>query len=101
MASDDMGNSETSYFIPKEPKEQVVERNAEKAKVLGGRELLIDLIDRFTERIEFYNSINSVPESRRKDDYTFRFTLDSHANTKANLEAELNYLTGLRDQYIK
>jgi hypothetical protein len=96
----DMGNSETSYFIAKEPEEQVKERQAEKAKVQGGRELLLELIERMTSRVEFYDSIESIPASRRKDDYTFRFTLDSNANTKANLEAELAYLTDLKDQYL-
>jgi hypothetical protein len=96
----EMGNSETSYFIPDEPEEQVKERRAEKAKVLAARELILEMIERMTKRVEFYDSINSVPAARRKDDYTFRFTLDSNANTKANLEAELTYLTDLKDQYL-
>lgn len=96
-----MGNTESSYFDAlSEPVEQKIERNEEKAKVQGGRALLLELIDRWTDKVEFYDSIDSIPKEVRADEKKFMLTVNTNDLTKQNLIAELSYLESLKEQYL-
>jgi hypothetical protein len=96
----DLGNSETSYFNLDEPVEQKKERKDEKAKVQGGRALLEEMIERWEEKVMFYDSVDSIPSEVRGDAQKFMLTVNVNALTKQNLLGELNYLEALRDQYL-
>lgn len=98
--NDDMGNIESSYFSVGEPLERKQERQAEKAKVQGGRELLLELIERWETKIEFYQTIDSIPAEVRADSSKFMLAVAANDLTKRNLQAELDYLTALQEQYL-
>lgn len=96
----DMGNIESSYFRTDEPTEQKQERNAEKAMVNGGRDLLLNLLERWDEKVEFYDSIDSIPPEVRADEKKFMLTVSVNDLTKKNLLAELAYLESLKEMYL-
>ena len=95
----DLGNVETQYFAT-EPQEQKKERNEEKAKVQGGRALLLELIERWEERVKFYSSIDSIPEDVRTNPEEFMVAVNANSLTKQNIKAELEYLDSLKRQYL-
>lgn len=96
----DFGNVESSYFKVDEPEEQKVERQEEKAKVQGGKKLLEDLIERWAEKVAFYDSIDSIPNEVRADQEKFMLAVNTNSLTKENLIVELEYLEALRDTYL-
>lgn len=96
---DELYPNDGSYYQPTEPAEQIQERKEEKGKVKEGIRLLEDVIERFEERIRFYDSVNSVPGEFRIDPAEFMHRVEANDLTKQNLIVEKTWLEGLRDTY--
>ena len=64
---DDVYVNDGSYFLPREPKEQVIARNKEKAKTLEVVTELEKVIDHFNQRIEFRDKLSSINVDITKD----------------------------------
>lgn len=97
---DNLYPSDGTYFNPyEEPKEQVSARKKEKAKVLEGISVLNDLIERLESRIEFYESITSIPDSVRTKPKQFLIMHNTHSLVAKILLSELEYLTSLLEEH--
>lgn len=66
MENDDITNN-GSYFVPREPIEQVLDRKKERAAALEARKELEKVIDHFNERIEFRDKLSSINIDITKD----------------------------------
>lgn len=83
--------------IPAEPLEQKEERAAERGKALAALPMLEGIIDRFQEKIAFYDSVSSIPAEVKTDPTKFLIMHNANELTMNNLIAELDWLEGLVD----
>lgn len=98
---DTSGNSESSYFdATAEPEDQVQERNAEKAMVLGGAELLELLITHWEEKKRYYETIDSIGEGARGNGRKLILALEVNEGMRNEVNEELTYLKDLKKTYI-
>lgn len=78
-----------------EPEEQTIERKREKAHTLEGLKVLQDLVVRLEKRIDFYGSVDSIPEDVKTDPEQFLICHNANELTRNNLRAEKEYIVGL------
>lgn len=96
---DELGNTESPYFIPTEPEEQVQERKDEKAKVMKGIAMLEEIIERFEKRITFYDTTNSIEvDVTTTPEEHLRAVLVAKGISQ-NLTEEKEWIENLRDTY--
>lgn len=92
---DDLGNTESNYFLISEPEEQKQERRDEAAKIKQGRKLLEEIIARFEERITFYDTVDSIDvDIETKPEEHLRAVIAAK-QTKLNLTQEKEWLENL------
>lgn len=82
-------------FLPTEDIEQVNERKAEKAKVYTALPLIKEILERFDERIKFYDSVHSIPDATLVKPQEFMHLAAAHKLTGQCLQMEKDYLEGL------
>lgn len=99
MDSDNMYPTNGEYFLPREPKEQILDRKAEASKVKPAIKLSEDIIDRWTDRIAFYDTIDSIAVDLRTDETKFMRAWLLNREIKAILESEKEWLEDLVEQY--
>lgn len=100
MNTSDEYPNDGAFFQPTdEPEEQVMERNQEQAKVQSAMPVLEDLIIHLTDRIAFYDSIDSLEASIKDRPESFQMQVLANQQTKADLVIEKTQLEGLRDTY--
>lgn len=98
---DEMGNTESSFFIPKEPTEQIEERNEERAKVMKGMAMLEDVIARFEKRITFYDMTKSIEvDVTTNPEEHLRAVLVAKGMSE-NLTQEKEWLENLRSTFTE
>lgn len=98
---DEMGNTESSFFIPKEPTEQIEERNEERAKVMKGMAMLEDVIARFEKRITFYDMTKSIEvDVTTNPEEHLRAVLVAKSMSE-NLTQEKEWLENLRSTFAE
>jgi hypothetical protein len=97
MQDEDLYPNDSSYFLPREPADQVRARSKEKAKALQGLAVLRDMIKRFDERIAFYESVSSIPNEVRDDPQKFLIMHNSNTMSADNLRQEKEYIESLLD----
>lgn len=95
---DNLMPNQGNYFQISEPEEQVHERAKQKAKSFDGHAVIKDLIKHFEDRIEFYKTIDSIPQEVRGDEKLFLITVNANALTSTNLLNERDYLKSLLDE---
>ena len=78
-----------------EPKEQVDERKLEISKAQAAAPILEDIIERFEDKIDFYNSVDSIPPEVKTDPQKFLIIHNANELTRNNLIAEVDWLKGL------
>lgn len=86
-------------YRPKEPTEQVLEKQKEETQTVKALPLIAEIIKRFEGRVEFYGSIDAVPEDVLTLPDEFMHLVAANKLTKAMLQAELDYLKELVAQY--
>lgn len=99
MDFDDLMPNDSTYFIPREPKEQRLARKQEKAQTLEGLTILQDLLRRWDEKISFYDSVRSIPDEIRVDKEKFAILSGIHSGIVESLEAEKEYIEELISNY--
>lgn len=60
MEDENLYPNDSTYFVPREPKEQVVARKREKAKTLEAKTEIERVIAHFDERIKYRDSLDSI-----------------------------------------
>jgi len=67
LQTDDLLPNESTYFVPREPVEQVVARKKEKAKTLEALTVIKQVIQHFEERIADRDKLTSIPVDLTQD----------------------------------
>lgn len=98
MDDNDMYPNDGSYFLPKEPAGQVNERKRERAKALQGQAILKEVVARLEARIEFYQSVDAIPDEVKTDPVAFMQMHNANQLTRDNLRAEKDYIESLLDR---
>lgn len=98
---DDLMPNDGAYFLPREPKDQILARKKEKAKTMEGLAVLKDMIKRFDQRIEFYNTIDSIPMDVRAEADTFLIAFHTNQMVRDTLQDERDYIIGLIETHMK
>ena len=96
---DELGNTESSYFLIEEPADQKQERQDEKAKVKQGIKMLEEIIARFQERITFYDTLESIDVDIETQPEEHLRAVIAGKQTKANLMQEKDWLENLRSTF--
>jgi hypothetical protein len=84
-----------------EPPEQKEERQKEKAQTIQAMPILKEVIKRLDKRIEFYNSVDSIPDEDKKDPTRFVNMHNANELTRNNLQLEKEYIEDLIDTHAK
>lgn len=92
-------NDGTTFYQPEQPESQLVEQATERNRVIAGMPVLEMIIARLQERIAAYDSVDSIGSDVRAHPAVFQKAWEINRGTKANLVAELEYFTNLRDQH--
>jgi len=98
---DDLYPNDSSYFIPREPADQIIERKKEKAQTLESINELKAIVNRLDERIQFYEKNSSIPDDVRTDPQQFLILHNTYTLVAENLKSEKEYIEGLITSYLK
>jgi len=90
-----------NYFNGTEPTKQKVARTKEKANTLQALPVLKDLLKRLDERIQFYGSIEAMPDEVKTSPTKFMNWHNANELTRANLIAEKEYIESLLETHAK
>lgn len=101
LQTDDVMPNDGTYFVPREPEQQVIDRNKEKAKTLEALPILKDLLARLEERVAFYGSVDSIPDDVKTKPDEFLIVHNSNQLTRDNLRAEIEWIVGLLEDHAK
>lgn len=101
LQEDDVMPNDGTYFVPREPEQQLIERSKEKAKTLEALPILKDLLERLEERVAFYGSVDSIPSEVKTDPQQFLIVHNANELVRDNLRAEIEYITGLLEDHAK
>lgn len=101
MENDDLYPSDGSYFLPKEPADQKVARQKERAKTLETINVLKDIVNRLENRIEFYASVDAMPDDVKDDPVKFMNMHNANELTRDNLRSEKEYIESLIETHIR
>lgn len=85
-------NDGSSYFLPREPKEQVLDRKKEQAQVLEFLKLAEEMIKHFQERIEFRDKLSSIKVDISKDPALHQKVFEVNSLLKLVLVEEMELL---------
>lgn len=97
MDEDNVMPNDSTYFMPREPVDQMIERKKERAKTLEVKGVISELIERFDEQIRHLNSVDSMPDDVKKDPTKFMNLHNSHELSIDYLRSEKSYLESLLD----
>lgn len=101
IVEDNVMPNDGTYFTPKEPVEQTISRKKERARTLEALPILKELVKHLEKRIEFYGSVDSIPDDVKKDPTKFMNMHNSNEMTRANLISEKEYIESLLDANAK
>jgi hypothetical protein len=96
---DELGNTESSYFLIDEPEEQKQERRDDEAMVKQGIRMLEEIIQRFQERITFYDTLDSIEVDIETHPEEHLRAVIAGKQTKTNLMQEKEWLENLRSTF--
>lgn len=99
MQEDDVLPNDGTYFMPREPADQALERKKEQAIVLEGINFLKDMIGRLQDRIDFYEANSSIPDDVRVNEKEFMAIHNSYSLTAKTLKSEKEFLQSIVDSY--
>lgn len=95
MDDDNLIPNPTHYFLPSEDQALASERQQEKGEVRDALPVIKDIIERFNDRIAFYSSVDSIPETQQIDPAQFMIAHKTNQAMTGVLRAEKEYLESL------
>lgn len=98
---DDIYPNNGSYFLPREPKDQIIARQKEKAKTLEALPIIENVIKHFNDRIEFRNKIDSINVQVNDDPALHQKMMHVNELLKQELEVEKALLEELLRLHAK
>ncbi len=96
---DDLYPNDSSYFIPREPADQSVGRQKEKAKTLESKSILEDMVKRLEDKIAFYYSVESIDDDVKTKPDEFMHLYSAYKLVRDILISEKEYIEGLLDDH--
>lgn len=99
MQEDNVMPNDGTFFYGKEPVDQVIGRKKEKAQTLEAMNVLKDLVARLEARIQFFESVTSIPDAVRTKPQEFLIMHNTHTLTAKSLQAEKEYIEQLLSDY--
>lgn len=97
MDTDDVMPNDGEYFLPREPREQVIARKKEQAQVLEAKKVIEQVLSHFEERIMFRDSLESINIDLEKDPALHQKMCEVNEMLKLALVEEKNLLVDLLD----
>lgn len=97
MDDDVYPNDGSSFFMAREPKDQIIARKKENAKLLESINVLRDVVERLEARIDFYGSVDAMPTEAKADPTMFMNMHNANELVRECLIAEKEYLQQLID----
>lgn len=101
MEADDVMPNDGTYFSAKEPAEQEIERNKEKAETLQALPVLRDLVSHYEKHIAELNSVTSMPDDVKTDPIKFMQTHNARELAIGFMTEEKEYIEGLLDTHVR
>lgn len=102
MDEDDvMPNGGSSYFVPREPEDQVRARKKEAAETLQAKDLAAELINHLDDRIVFRDSIESLNVNLIEDPALHQKKAEVNEMLKLALIEERQLLKELLEIHLK
>lgn len=101
LQPDDVMPNDGTYFAPREPASQAVDRKKEKAHTLEALPILKDLLNRLQERVDFYGSVDSIPDEVKTNPEEFLRVHNANELVRSNLRAEIEWINGLLEEHAK
>lgn len=103
LQTDNLYPNDSTYLggVPKEPAEQDVERKKEKSRTLEALPILKEIIERLQLRIDFYGSVDAMPDELKTQPTKFMNRHTANELTRNNLRDEKEYLEGLLEIHAK
>ena len=97
MQNDDLMPNDGTYFggVPLEPPEQAIARKKERAQAIEKDNILKDLLERWEEKIKFYNSTASFSDEVKLNPELLSKLVIAYAEVTSVLEAEKEYIQSL------
>jgi hypothetical protein len=86
-------------FRPTQPIQQQIEAQKEEAQTIAALPVLKELVERWRDRVEFFGSLDSVPDEVLADTELFMHTVAGNKVAKLNLQAELDFIEELIEQH--
>jgi hypothetical protein len=87
--------------VPREPADQAVARKKETASTLESIAVLKNILKRLDERIEFYGSVDSIPDHVKLDVEKFLIQHNANELTRSNLRDEKEFIEGVIEANAK
>lgn len=82
----------SAFNMRVESDKQLEDKEREISETLSAIPLLKEIVDHLIEKIDFYNSINSVPDSILTSPDEFMHLIAANKQTVNNLEVEKEYI---------
>lgn len=101
LQEEDLVPNTGDYFTPTEPAKQKVARTKEKANTLQALPILKELVKFLEGRIEYYGSVDAMPDEVKTDPTKFMNWHNANELTRANLISEKEYIESLLDTHAK
>lgn len=98
---DAVAGGSSSEFLLAEPQDQSDARQQEKEDVFKAYPILQGVVERLKERIVFYKSVDSIPQTTVTDTEVFMHTVAANQLIVQNLQNELNYLESLIKEHLQ
>lgn len=96
---DDLGLQQGDYYTAPQPKEQSYEEFETRAKVKAAKPFFEDILRHFTDRIKFYDSIDSIQVDIDEDPEIFQKVHAANKLVKQSLINEKEMIEGLIDTF--
>lgn len=90
QAEDNLYPTSTEYFVPQAPADQDEGAREQKAEVESSKAVLQDIVDHLQSRVDFYTSVDSIPEELHTDPTQFMHAVAANKLARDNLATELD-----------
>lgn len=99
MQPDDVMPNDGTYFFLQQPEQQKISQTKEKAQTLEALPILQDVIKRLKQRVDFYASVDSIPDETKLDPNKFLIAYNVNQLMRDNLRSELEWITNLVEEH--